>query len=162
MYPDHPTRLPTFDYVGFYRYSLRFCTHARAHRFIDRDAFELVLAQFLRSATEERFAILAYCFMPDHVHLLVEGLSAMADGRRFIAKAKQYSGFYYKKTYAAPLWQRYGYERVLRNEEATLTVARYIVANPVRAGLVVEPRDYAFVGSCVFPLEALLDSVEER
>jgi REP element-mobilizing transposase RayT len=85
-----------------------------------------------------------------------------SDGKRFITKAKQYSGFYYKKKYATPLWQRYGYERVLRNEEATVTVARYIVANPVRAGLVVEPRDYPFVGSSVFSMEALLHSIEER
>jgi REP element-mobilizing transposase RayT len=39
------------------------------------------------------------------------------------------------------LWQRYGFERVLRDDEATLDVARYILRNPVRAGLVDVPED---------------------
>jgi len=32
------------------------------------------------------------------------------------------------------LWQRYGFERVLRDDEATLVVAKYILENPLRAG----------------------------
>ena len=98
--------------------------------------------------------------MPDHVHLLVEGLSEAADCKHFIASAKQLSGFYYKKRYGRRLWQRYGFERVLRNEEATLTVAKYIIENPVRAGLVTHPRDYPFIGSSVYTLDELLDAIQ--
>ena len=35
--------------------------------------------------------------MPDHLHLLVEGKSADSDAKQFIARAKQYSGFYYSR-----------------------------------------------------------------
>ena len=35
----------------------------------------------------------------------------------------------------------------MRDEEATLEIARYILANPVRGGLVAEPREYPFSGS---------------
>src|SRR5213593_3057992 len=59
------------------------------------------------------------------------------------------------------LWQRYCVERVLRSDEATLVVARYIVANPVRAGLVSQPAEYPFVGSCVVALRELLEAVAE-
>jgi len=58
------------------------------------------------------------------------------------------------------LWQRYGYERVLRNEEATPAVARDTIANPVRAGLVRSPADYPFWGSFVYTREALLEYIE--
>lgn len=49
------------------------------------------------------------------------------------------------------------YERILRDEESTLTVARYILANPVRKGFVREPRDYAFSGSAIWTWEQLLE-----
>jgi putative transposase len=85
---------------------------------------DLVLQQFLRAGAEQDFALIAFCFMPDHVHLLVAGTLENADGKRYIALAKQYSGFYYKKAHHRRLWQRYPFERVLRNDEATLAAAR--------------------------------------
>src|SRR5439155_15096207 len=121
--------------------------------FTFREVVDLVLEQFSRSADEEHFAIIAYCFMPDHVHLLIEAQTDTSDCKRFIKRAKQYSGFYYSRTYRQRLWQRYGYERVLRREESTLSVARYILENPVRAGLVRNVQDYPFLGSLVYPID---------
>jgi REP element-mobilizing transposase RayT len=100
--------------------------------------------------------------MPDHVHLLVEGTSADADAKAFIARAKQYSGFYYRQEHGATLWQRYGYEHTLRDEELTLVVARYILENPVRAGLVQRVEDYPFAGSLVYSLSELLEGIATR
>ena len=34
----------------------------------------LVLQQFLRACIEAKIEIIAYCFMPDHVHQLVKGI----------------------------------------------------------------------------------------
>ena len=98
-------------------------------------------------------------FMPDHLHLLVEGRCVSSDCRRFINRAKQFSGFHYAKAFGHRLWQRYGFERVLRDDEATLSVARYILENPLRAGLVERVEDYPFVGSCVYTLPEILEAV---
>jgi REP element-mobilizing transposase RayT len=76
-----------------------------------------------------------------------------------MTKAKQYAGYYYPKRFSQPLWQRYGYEHVLRSDDAIYTVARYIVANPVRAGLVKQVENYPFVGSLVFTLAELLEGI---
>jgi putative transposase len=65
-----------------------------------------VVAQILRAAADEQFSILAYCFMPDHAHLLIEAGSESSDGRRFITHAKQLSGFHYQMAYGHRLWQR--------------------------------------------------------
>jgi putative transposase len=158
MDPRHPQHLRTFSYVGFYRYSLRFCTYDRRQVFTSQSPVDLVLAQILRSASEERFAVTAYCFMPDHLHLLVEALAEDSDCKRFIARTKQYSGFYYTRQFGTRLWQRYGFERVLRDSEQTFVVARYILENPVRGGLVAAIEDYPFVGSCVYTLPELIAS----
>src|SRR5262249_42461682 len=109
--------------------------------------------------TENEFGIVAYCFMPEHLHLLVEGLSETSNGLLFIDRAKQYSGYYFRKEFRARLWQRYGFEHTLRNDEATLSVARYILENPVRAGLVERVQDHPYLGSLMYPLEQILDAV---
>jgi putative transposase len=82
--------------------------------------------QVLRAAGDQSFELTAYCFMPDHLHLLVEAQCQQSDCKDFIKRAKQYSGFHYKKQIGRPLWQRYSYERTLRVEDETLSVARYI------------------------------------
>jgi REP element-mobilizing transposase RayT len=157
-----PGHLKTFDYLGPHRYSLTFCTNHRQSLFTTHAVVGLVLEQIARAADEQQFAAIAYCLMPDHVHLLVEGKSADSDGRNFIARAKQYSGFYYKREHRATLWQRYGFEHVLRDDELTLVVAKYILENPVRAGLVKRVEDYPFLGSLVYSLSELLEAIAVR
>jgi putative transposase len=160
MRTSYPVHLKHFDYRGRYRYFLTFCTFWRRPHFVRPETVEPTRAQILRAAAEETFAVLAYCFMPDHVHLLIEGGQETSDARRFISRAKQLSGFEFKKQYGEPLWQRYGYERVLRNDEATLSVARYIVENPLRARLVEKVTDYPFIGSAAYGLDDLLAAVQ--
>jgi len=142
----HPERAKGFDYLGFHRYLLTFCTHQRAPVFTSTASVELVLGQISRAANEERLAILAYCFMPDHLHLLIKGECEGSDCRAFIKRAKQYSGFYYWKTYGRKLWQRYGHDHVLRDGERTGDVIRYILENPVKAGLCTRADEYPFAG----------------
>jgi len=162
MFTGRPEHLKTFDYVGLHRYFLTFCTLNRRPLFLTSDSVDEVRRQFLRAEHDERFAVLAYCFMPDHVHLLVEGKSDDSDCRRFISRAKQLSGFRYKRQFGEPLWQRYGYERTLRSEEATLSVARYILENPVRAGLVRSAAEYPFLGSSVYTVGQIMEAVQMR
>jgi REP-associated tyrosine transposase len=159
--PEYPKHLAGFDYTGFHRYFLTFCTFERHMYFREAKQVELVCGQILRAASECGFALLAYCFMPDHAHLLASGECDDANLKKFVARAKQYSGFYFKKTMKVTLWQRYGFERVLRAEEDTPSIVRYIVWNPVRAGLVADPMEYPFWGSALYTRQALLEYIAQ-
>jgi putative transposase len=143
-YPRHHPRLP---YSGRQRYFLTFGTDQRRQLFRSDASVALVRTQILRAARQTRFEITAYCFMPDHVHLIAAGCESSSDAKVFIKLAKQYSGYYFKKERGVRLWQRYGFERVIRDDaELALTIG-YIVANPVRDGLVAHPAQYRFLGS---------------
>jgi putative transposase len=155
-----PGHLRTFNYLGLYPYFLTFCTHKRRRLLTTSEQVALVRTQIERGAAEHEFAVIAYCFMPDHLHLLVEARAEGSDCHRFITRAKQYSGFHFGQTFGQRLWQRYGFERTLRDDESTLTVARYVVENPVRAGLVRQVADYPFVGSNVYRLEDILEAIQ--
>ena len=71
---------------------LTFCTDQRSRFFVQEAPVALVRAQILRAAREERFELSAYCFMPDHVHLIASGLDESSDAKAFISRSKQYSG----------------------------------------------------------------------
>jgi putative transposase len=136
------------------------CTDDRRPVFVDAKPVELVLAQFLRAANEQRYVLTAYCFMPDHVHLIVSGLSDDSDLKTFIARAKQYSGFHFKREYEFGLWQRYGFEHFIRDEMELALTIRYVIANPVRAGLVSHPSEYPYLGSFRYSIQELLEICE--
>ncbi len=80
---------------------------------------------------------LAFVVMPDHVHWLVQLKDAVSLGnvvRRFKARVSIVLG--------APVWQRGFHDHAVRKDEDMVEAARYIVANPVRAGLVRRIGDY--------------------
>jgi hypothetical protein len=85
----------------------------------------------------------------------------MPRGRRllaFVRYAKQITGYAFAQKTGAPLWQPSFHDRILRNAESTLSVARYIFENPVRAGLVISPSEYPFLGSDRFALSEVLEA----
>ena len=156
---SRPRRLDGFDYAGPHQYFLTFCTRNRVPVFLGDAIARTVLAHFRRTAIEQSFTYLAYCLMPDHAHALVEGLTPDASLRLFVKSAKESSGRAYCRRARQRLWQEGYYEHVLRREEDARAVARYIIENPVRAGLVDHPSAYPYLGSDRWTLSQLLDSV---
>ena len=156
-YPRHRLDLP---YIGKHHYFLTFCTDRRQRFFVDAPEVELVLSQFLRAASEGQFALTVYCFMPDHLHLIASGCAEEADVRRFIRRAKQYSGFEFKRAFGTRLWQRYGFERVIRDDMELAWTIGYVVGNPVRAGLVSHPSLHPHLGSSLYAVADLLKMCE--
>ena len=141
--------------MGQAQYFLTFCVRDRRSVFVETSVVEDTLAQIQRTANEELFAVLAYCFMPDHVHLLVRGESDTSDLRRFVKSSKERSGRRFRKRHGERLWQEGYFERVLRNPADARECAEYIVNNPVRAGLVMNAIDYEYAGTTEWTADEL-------
>jgi putative transposase len=155
-----PPRLSSEQYVGLQRIFFTMCTFGRLPLFIAAGIVDPVREQLLHDAVADRVEIIAYCFMPDHLHVLVEALRADCDLRRLARVFKQRSSFQWKRRAEGDLWQRSYFEHVLRDDEDTFQVARYILDNPVRAGMVKNPEDYPFLGSLTMNVRDLLYSVQ--
>jgi putative transposase len=156
-----PGRLPGVSYVGIQRYFLTLCTCNRKKWFQDAAVVDQVRSQLTRIASDLQFAVPAHCLMPDHAHLLVEGTTPTSDLQQFVVSFKQKTGFEFAANRNTRLWQDGYYDRILRSDEATLTVVRYILENPVRAGLVARFSDYSFSGSDRYSLEELAEASSE-
>jgi REP element-mobilizing transposase RayT len=69
-FPQRP-RLRDFDYIGTYAYFLTVLTKDRDVYLKEADIVIHLISLLLETAKLERFDILAYCFMPDHLHILI-------------------------------------------------------------------------------------------
>ncbi len=159
MATRRPPRLPSAQYVGFRQYYVTLCAFERQALLASPPSFELITKQLLQSARGQQFAVLAYCCMPDHMHLLIEGLKEEANLLSFISEFKQRTAFTYKRLSGASLWQDGFYDHVLRSDECASGVARYLLENPVRAGFVRYPLAWPYLGSERYQLRELLESV---
>jgi REP element-mobilizing transposase RayT len=80
---------------------------------------------------------LAFVVMPDHMHWLLElGTATSLSGLVGAVKAVTAHGL------GRRIWQNGFHDHALRREEDLAKVARYIVANPLRVGLVQRIGDY--------------------
>jgi REP element-mobilizing transposase RayT len=85
---------------------------------------------------------LAWVVMPDHLHWLVTLQSG--DLPTLMRRVKGHSAISINRALRGQgqLWQKGFHDHALRKDEDVQTVARYIVANPLRAGLVERIGDY--------------------
>ena len=150
-------RLKGFAYTGCYRYFITICTYRKCQAFCDKEVVTICLESLKEKSRLLNFKVWAYCFMPDHLHLLLEGKTKDADLKKMIAMFKQISAYQYRQNvgqrFSAEkepiLWQPSFYDHVLRKNEDLFDVVRYILNNPVRKGLVRHYTEYMYSGSLV-------------
>ncbi|MDI1298748.1 transposase [Methylotenera sp.] len=80
---------------------------------------------------------LAFVIMPDHIHWLFQ-LNQIKSLSKTVQSLKSLSS----RAIGQSIWQAGYYDHATRKEEDIQTIARYIIANPVRAGLVKRVGDY--------------------
>ncbi|MGB9468603.1 MAG: transposase, partial [Candidatus Acidiferrum sp.] len=88
-----------------------------------------------------------YCLMPDHVHILTEGMHPTSDALEFVRHFKQRTAFGFKRKTQQALWEFSYYDHILSPKDQIIEVARHIWWNPVRKNLCASPPDYPFSGS---------------
>jgi putative transposase len=144
-YRDSP-RLKTFAYRGRFAYFVTSVTRGRRRWFSEPRTAEAVVATLLKSCERHEFRVIAYCVMPDHIHALVLGENDGSNLKKMMRLFKQTSSFQFHAETGELLWRISYHDRVLRGEEAVEDIARYIWANPLRAGLVSDFRSYPYSG----------------
>lgn len=148
-------RRPAREYVGMRRDHVTICTFDRQPHFLNTDIRERTLLHFRQQATHGGFALSAWCLMPDHLHLLLGGLHRNARLVPFLSLCKQRAADEARRRQDIRLWQPGFHDRVPRSDERLRDVARYIVDNPVRAGLCAAPAEWPGSGSEVWTLDEL-------
>jgi len=114
--------------------------------------FNLYAARLLVQAMHDNALdvdTLCYVIMPDHLHWLVQ-LEEGQSLSQLMQQVKTRSGFYIEQYFnlSEELWQAGYHEHALGKDEDIKAVARHVIANPLRAGLVDRIEDYSLWDSC--------------
>ncbi|MED5608040.1 transposase [Pseudomonas sp. JH-2] len=105
----------------------------------------MVAATFENRALLGTNSLLAWVLMPDHAHWLIQlGAGERLETSIGRLKAVSTRNFNRRLGREGKVWAPAFHDRGLRREEDLRRVARYVVANPVRAGLVWRVGDYPF------------------
>jgi REP element-mobilizing transposase RayT len=119
-------------------------TYARIPIFAELEIGRILVNAFRHQQDLGRASTLAYVVMPDHFHWLVQ----LAEGTALatiVHSVKSYTAHrinHARATVRRQVWQPGFHDHALRREEDLVATARYIVANPLRAGLVDNIREY--------------------
>jgi putative transposase len=120
-------------------------TANRAPHFADSIFAGAVAALLLEVAEKRGVSIDLYCFMPDHVHLLVQVTTG-----DLVAALQAFKSLSVRLWHdwdgVGALWQRSFHDRGLRTPADYDAAARYILANPVEAGIVDRWEAYPQIG----------------
>jgi putative transposase len=144
---NHPHRLRREHYIGRRTHFLTASTYMRRERFRDARTCAMTTEQLLRACRKHAFQIIAYVLMPDHVHVLIQGLHDDSDFLKWLNLFRQLSGYREKQRTNHQLWEEGYWDYTLRDEESVAGIASYIVWNPVEAKLVARPDLYPYTGS---------------
>ena len=157
-------RLKDFDYISpGVVYHLTIGANKKRNIFTHPSLNQAVIATLKDAAKLYGYKLIAYCLMPDHLHILVQAGETPKDLRGFVRGFKSYCSVATpvatniatpvatennNRSIATPvatdcsLWQRGFYEHILRKNENIAEVAEYILNNPIRKGLIEERGQY--------------------
>ncbi len=118
-------------------YLITTVTQYRNPVFTDFRAARLLVQSLILEQRRRTADTMAYVIMPDHLHWLLT-LGKDKSLSQVVQAIKASSA----KRIGQPIWQAGFHDHAVRREEDIKTLARYIIANPLRAGLVDRIGDY--------------------
>jgi putative transposase len=114
--------------------------------FRDPQMVELLRLTLQRVKELHPFTMLAYVFLPEHFHILIQPTGASNFSQimhsfkpNFTKEYKRLAG----RTESLKFWQKRFWDHVIRDERDLENHLHYIHYNPVKHGLVADPGDWA-------------------
>ncbi len=119
------------------------CTNNHQPRFDNLYAGRIAIKHLRKLHNEENIQLITWVIMPDHAHLLFQ-LGQHYDLSEVIKRFKGGSAIELNSHLRrkGKFWQAGFYDHAVRKEEDLKSISRYIIANPLRAGLVQNIGDY--------------------
>ncbi|MES2872027.1 MAG: transposase [Pseudomonadota bacterium] len=139
----HASRLRTGRYSETGRiYLISTVVMNRKPIFNDFHLARLLINELRRTQEQGLVKSLAWVVMPDHLHWLIELQHNTLSSVMQRTKSRSARAINAQQNSRVQLWQKGYHDRALRYDEDLKKTARYIVANPLRAGLVKSLGDY--------------------
>jgi len=143
-------RLASECYIGHLIVAFTLCIQERKPIFADKNIVEYFRDALLDEIHKQRCDIHVYLFMPDHLHIIVEGKADDANILEMINKFKHRTGFWLYQHWREFRWQKDYYDHIIRNTDDLRKQIEYILQNPFRKEIVVDWKQFPHKGSTVY------------
>jgi len=129
--------------LAHHAYHVTLCVHNRLPLFRDFTDARLVVTEMRKLHEDGILNSLAWVIMPDHLHWLFQ-LGEQMTLSEAMKRLKARSAHAINRCHGrhGAIWQKGYYDHALRDEEDIQGIARYIVANPLRAGIIEKIGEY--------------------
>jgi REP element-mobilizing transposase RayT len=125
-------------------YLITTVTENRDPIFQDFNIARLMIHELHACCDQLQIESLAWVLMPDHLHwLFLLNHSLISEVMRKVKGRSAYAINCHRGGHAR-VWQKGFHDHAIRRDEDLKAVARYIIANPLRASLVKNIGDYTF------------------
>lgn len=117
-----------------------------AKNWLTKDEIAQIVADKLHDFDDQWYKLICYCLMPNHVHLLFKlnerdksrSTNSQFPVTKILRLIKGSTAYQANKELnrTGAFWQHESYDHLVRNDEERENIIRYILLNPVKAGLV--------------------------
>jgi len=129
---------------------------ASGPRWLEDKTVAEIVAEKIRALNGKYFQLIAYCIMPNHVHLIIT--SIIPDTLKHRGKTARYPvtdtlrllkgstarACNLKLKQSGQFWNHESYDHFVRDEQELERIIKYILHNPVKAGLVEDWEKWQF------------------
>jgi REP element-mobilizing transposase RayT len=124
----------------------RYLDLGKGECWLRKPAIANLMVEALRYFNEVHYRLDSWVIMPNHVHLMLwplpnHTLSDILKSRK--SKTARQANLLLGRT-GEPFWQRESYDHWIRSDEEKARIRRYILMNPVKAGLCKTPEDWCW------------------
>lgn len=137
-------RIPRGQVAG-YAYHVINRGNGRAEVFHKSEDYEAFLELLASAKARHGVKIFAFCLMPNHFHLVLEASTntALSQFMQWLltSHVRRYHRHYHGSGH---VWQGRFKSFPIQRDEHLVVVLRYVLQNPVRAGLVKSPREWSW------------------
>lgn len=112
--------------------------------FKDEEDFKQYIDILLKYKSKYNYKLYHYVLMTNHVHLVIEPTEAGGELSQIMKGINLSYAQYFKKKfkYTGHFWQDRFKSIIISKDEYLLACGSYVELNPVRAGMVKDPKDY--------------------
>ena len=155
---DHEELLYQEKIRFFAKYDHTLDYHPRGLRLLKQPYVQRAVKDELREMDGKHFTLIAYCVMPNHIHLLIDIFHQLEDKNMnqsdhdqhctqlntTLEKIKGRTAYYSNQVLRrrGNFWHDYNYIHHVRDDAEWCNIVNYIMLNPVRAGLARTSAEY--------------------
>ncbi len=139
----------------FERFDMHLDQYQESPKYLNDEKIASLTAETMLYWNQKKYDLLAFCIMPNHVHMVIKVDDTVGQVSNL---SNNYTGLlspimFSIKRYTArqaniilnrtgDFWQHESYDHIVRNETELNNIIRYILMNPVKAGLAIDWREW--------------------